>query len=107
LKYKKDVIRPMLSPLRNRDPSELKSIDISFTKAKEELLSELYDLQREFPASFYNDYDPYISTEEINKQIDINDELRMYSTLMRNSEEEGWFYPDHDETLIDSIVGSR
>jgi len=104
--YKKDIVRPKLSPLKNRSSSELKAIEFAFTKAKVKLRAELYDLEREFPPSFYNNYDPYVSIEEINEQIDVAEERSMYSNLMKNSNEEGWFYPDHDANLIDNIVGS-
>ncbi len=102
LTYKKNLVRPKLTPLKDGDKSILKSIEFAFAKAK----SKLYESKIDFPPSFNNDYEPYIFSDESNDESCIIEESRIYLKLLSNSEEEGWFYPDYGETMIDNLTGS-
>ena len=104
--YKKDVVRPKLRLLKNPEKSRLKSVESAFRKAKYRLQVEIEEQERAFFSLLDNDYEPYIDTEHLKQQVDIAEELRMYSELLSKSRDEGWFYPDLDGTLLDKLVDS-
>jgi len=103
--YKKDIIRPRLLPVKNITVSRKNSIKLDFQAAKRKLEESTVEWEIENGPLFDDDFEPFIFSEKITEQADIADELRMYSELLNRREEEGWFYPDMDGSLIDNIPG--
>ena len=85
----------------------MKSIEFAFRMAKRRLQAEIEEEDSAFSFLVEDDYEPYVDIEDFRGQIDIANEIKMYSDMLSKSRDEGWFYPDLDGTLEDNLVACR
>ncbi|MEA3266976.1 MAG: hypothetical protein U9P42_08535 [Candidatus Fermentibacteria bacterium] len=103
--HKKDKIRPQLKPAKNIPTHRLNCIKSDFQAAKRKLEEQTIAWKMGNAPLFGDDFEPFIFSEQNKEQADIAEELRMYTELLDKREQEGWFYPDLDGSILDNIPG--